>query len=71
MTGRVETLHGYTFADGSRAWIAKERFDPIGSHTNWQGIGVQPDVESHGSWDEFTFENDPALVVALKLLPRQ
>jgi carboxyl-terminal processing protease len=69
--GRVETLHGYTFADGSKAWIAKERFDPINSHTDWQGRGVQPDVESHALWDEFTFENDPALVVALKLLPRQ
>ena len=69
--GRVETLHGYTFADGSKAWIAKERFDPINSHTDWQAGGVWPDVEAHAEWDEFTFENDPALVVALKLLPRQ
>lgn len=68
--GRVETLHGYTFADGSKAWIAKERFDPIRSHTNWQGVGVQPDVGSHALWDEFTFEDDPALAVALKLMPR-
>jgi len=66
--GRVETLHAYTFADGSRAWIAKERFDPVRSHTDWQGVGVKPDVEAHAEWDEFTFENDPALVVALKLL---
>lgn len=70
-SGRVETLHGYTFADGSKAWIAKERFDPISSHADWQGIGVQPDVEAHELWDEFTFENDPALVVALRLLPRR
>lgn len=69
--GHVETLHGYTFADGSKAWIATERFDPISSHADWQGIGVQPDVEVSADWDEFTFENDPALVVALKLLPRR
>ncbi len=66
--GRVETLHAYYFIDSSRAWIATERLDPITSHSNWEGKGVRPDVESHAEWDEFTFENDPALVVAMKLL---
>jgi len=69
--GRVETLRSHDFADGSKAWIAEERFDPVNSHTNWQGQGVRPDVEVLAKWDEFTFENDPALVAALKLLPRQ
>jgi carboxyl-terminal processing protease len=69
--GHVETLRGHDFADGSKAWIAEERFDPINSHTNWQGQGVRPDVEVLAEWDEFTFENDPTLVAALKLLPRQ
>jgi len=69
--GRVESLHGFPFADGSKAWIARERFDPIRSHTDWQGRGVRPDVESYAKWDDFTFENDPALSVAMKLLPRQ
>ncbi len=67
-SGRVETLNGFSFTDGSKAWIATERFDPINSHTGWQGRGVQPDVKVLAEWDEFTFENDPALVVALKLL---
>jgi C-terminal processing protease CtpA/Prc len=70
-SGRVETLHGYNFADGSKAWIATERFDPIKSHTGWQGRGVRPDVEVIAEWDEFTFENDPAMAVALKLLQQQ
>ena len=70
-SGRVETLHAFSFADGSRAWIAKERFDPINSHRDWQGRGVRPDAEVLAEWDEFTFENDPALVVALKLLQQQ
>lgn len=69
--GRVETLQGHTFPDGSKAWIATESFDPVNSHTGWQGRGVKPDVEAHRNWDEVTFENDPALVVALKLLARQ
>ena len=68
-SGRVETLHGYNLSDGSKAWIAHERFDPIKSHINWQGRGVLPDVEVFAEWDQFNFENDPALVVALKLLP--
>lgn len=67
--GRVEVLHGYVFADGSTAWIATERFDPIRSHADWQGRGVQPDVDVQAEWDEFTFERDPALAAALKLLP--
>ena len=69
-SGRVETLHGYDLSDGSRAWIANERFDPINSHTNWEGRGVKPDAEVLAEWDQFNFENDPALVVALKLLHR-
>jgi carboxyl-terminal processing protease len=69
-SGRVETLHGYILSDGSKAWIANERFDPIKTHINWQGRGVRPDAEVLAEWDQFNFENDPALVVALKLLPR-
>ena len=69
-SGRVETLHSYNLSDGSRAWIANERFDPVNSHINWEARGVKPDVEVLAEWDEFNFENDPALVVALKLLHR-
>lgn len=69
--GRVETLHAYRFHDGSQVWIAQERFEPVKTHTNWQGKGVVPDVEVLAEWDEFTFETDPALAVALKLLPKK
>jgi carboxyl-terminal processing protease len=69
--GKVETLHSYVFRDGSRAWIAKESFDPEISHTVWQGRGIIPDVEAHAEWDEFTFETDPALREALKLFPKK
>ncbi len=69
--GRVETLFPYFFIDSARVYIAKESFDPIRSNTNWQGIGVKPDVEAHADWDEFTFENDPALAAALKIIPKK
>jgi carboxyl-terminal processing protease len=66
--GNVETLHGYNFEDGSRAWIAEERFDPIHSHAIWEKNGVKPDVVAYADWDTFTFENDPSIAAALKLL---
>ncbi|MGQ0737578.1 MAG: S41 family peptidase [Bacteroidota bacterium] len=69
--GRVETLYGYFFADSSEAWIAQERFEPLNSKKGWQGVGVMPDKEAHAQWDQFTFENDPVLAVALKMLRPQ
>lgn len=70
-SGRVETLYGYYFADSSKAWIAQERFEPVNSKIGWQGTGVRPDAEAHAQWDQFTFENDPVLAVALKQLQKK
>jgi carboxyl-terminal processing protease len=66
--GNVETMSGYEFDDGSRAWIARERFDPAKSHANWEKDGIIPDVVAYADWDTFTFETDPAIAAALKLL---
>jgi carboxyl-terminal processing protease len=66
--GHVETLHGYNFDDGSRVWIAEERFDPANSHANWEHKGIQPDLVVNASWDTFTFETDPYIAAAIKLL---
>jgi C-terminal processing protease CtpA/Prc len=69
--GNVETLHRVDLQDGSRVWLAEERFEPVNSKANWEGKGIQPDVEAAADWDTFTFETDPALVAALKLLGHQ
>jgi C-terminal processing protease CtpA/Prc len=66
--GNVETMRPHTFSDGSRAYIAAERFEPIRSKVNWEKRGVKPDVEAHAEWDTFTFENDPGVAAAVKLL---
>jgi C-terminal peptidase prc len=66
--GNVEILHGYNFEEGSRLWIAEEKFDPAVSHANWEATGIVPDVQAHADWDTFTFETDPAVRAALKLL---
>ena len=66
--GNVETLHGYTYEDGSRLWIAEERFVPAVSLAGWEGIGVQPDVEVLAPWHTYSVEDDPVLASALQLL---
>lgn len=69
--GNVETLEGYNFTDGSQSWIAAERFDPLNSHADWEKTGIIPDVEAYADWDTFTFETDPAIAAAVKLLGHQ
>ncbi len=66
--GNVETLHGYSFDDGSWLWIAEERFVPTVSQAGWEGIGVQPDVEVVAPWHTYSIEDDPVLAAALQLL---
>jgi len=66
--GNVEILHGYNFDDGSRLWIAEETFDPAVSHANWEQTGIVPDVQAYATWDTFTFDTDPAVLAAVKLL---
>ena len=66
--GNVETMRPHTFSDGSLAYIATERFEPVRSKINWEKRGVKPDIEAHAEWDTFTFENDPGIAAAVKLL---
>jgi len=70
--GNVETLEGHNLKDGSLAWIAAERFEPLNnSHADWEKNGIIPDVEAYADWDTFTFENDPSVAAAVKLLGHQ
>jgi carboxyl-terminal processing protease len=68
--GNVETLHAHYFEDGSRTWLAEERFDPLisGESANWEEVGIKPDVEAYADWDSFTFENDPGVKAAVEVL---
>lgn len=69
--GNVETLHAHKFLDGSILWLAQEGFRSPRTRTSWETQGVKPDVEAYADWDTFTFENDPAVVVAVKLLRKK
>ena len=66
--GNVERLHAADFDDGSRLWLAVERFDPLNSQANWEEQGIVPDVPLTAAWEDFTAENDPAVMAALQLL---
>ncbi|HLF27587.1 MAG TPA: S41 family peptidase [Anaerolineae bacterium] len=65
--GNIETIYGYNFEDGSRAWIARETFIPR-SGDQWEDVGLTPDVVVAVNWDEFTEVDDPYLAAAVELL---
>jgi carboxyl-terminal processing protease len=67
--GNVETLSGFDFKDGSRAWLARETFVPAhAKYGPWEDTGIEPDVSAPTRWDLFTEANDPAFPAALQAL---
>ncbi|RPI80535.1 MAG: PDZ domain-containing protein [Chloroflexi bacterium] len=64
--GNVETLWGYDFEDGSRAWIAHDSFRPLNNQdADWETNGIIPDLSVTSNWEDFTISNDPAVLAAL------
>ena len=50
--GNVETLWGYDFSDGSRAWIAHDTFRPLNNPDQaWEQTGVIPDQVILAPWN--------------------
>jgi C-terminal peptidase prc len=66
--GNVELLRGHDLSDGSRVWLAEERFDSLNSGADWELTGIVPDLVAYAGWDTFTFETDPAVAAALQVL---
>ncbi|GAB4580018.1 MAG: S41 family peptidase [Anaerolineales bacterium] len=67
--GNVETLWGYDFDDGSRAWIAHDSFRPLNHpDQDWEETGIIPDLFLPVLWEEVTFETDPAIQAAVEYL---
>jgi C-terminal peptidase prc len=64
--GNVETLWGYDFEDGSRAWLAHESFRPLNHpEEDWELTGIVPHETVATNWDEVIPEEDPAVDAAL------
>lgn len=67
--GNVETLWGYDFEDGSRAWIAHDSFRPYHHpEEDWEATGIVPHETVRTNWDEVVLEDDPAVGAALEYL---
>ena len=65
--GNIELLRGYEFEDGSRLWLAQERFVPRNNpDENWELTGIIPDLTAASNWDEVTLHSDPAVQAALQ-----
>ena len=67
--GNVEILWGYDLEGGSQLWLANETFRPL-NHLNqdWEKSGIIPDLTVSADFDEYTLENDPAVLAALDYL---
>ena len=67
--GNIETLWGYDFEDGSRAWIAYETFRPYHNpEDDWEITGVSPHQVVRSDWSEVTLEGDAVVQSALDYL---
>ncbi len=67
--GNVELLHGFNFDDGSQMWLAAEKFVPEHSpNSNWEDTGIVTDVTAFAPWETITFDDDPSITEAVKLL---
>lgn len=56
-----------TLADDSTVEFLYQRFEPI-TKVDWSKPGFIPDAVVEADWDTFTFETDPFIAAALKLL---
>ena len=67
--GNVEILWGYDLEDGSQLWLANETFRPLNHpDQDWEKSGIIPDLIVSGEFDQYTLENDPAVLAAIGYL---
>ncbi|TAK11742.1 MAG: PDZ domain-containing protein [Anaerolineae bacterium] len=70
--GNVETLWGFDFEDGSRAWIAHDTFEPANHpDADWEATGIVPDILAPSEWDLHTQADDPGILAALAFFDGQ
>jgi carboxyl-terminal processing protease len=67
--GNVEILWGYDLQDGSKIWLANETFRPLNHpDQNWEKTGIIPDLDISGEFEEFSLDNDPVVLAAIRYL---
>ena len=65
--GNTETIYQYNFDDGSRLWVAQEGFK-LPDGTDFEGVGVQPDIVVAEDWSNYSLPNDPAILQAIAVI---
>jgi C-terminal peptidase prc len=69
-SGNTETIYAYTLFDGSRLWLAQERFE-LRDGRDLEGVGVMPDVavaSAADDWIRFDDRTDPYTVAVSQVL---
>jgi carboxyl-terminal processing protease len=67
-SGNTETIYAYTLFDGSRLWLAQERFE-LRDGRDLEGVGVVPDVTvAADDWIRFDDRTDPYTVAVSQVL---
>ncbi|MBU6333601.1 MAG: PDZ domain-containing protein [Chloroflexi bacterium] len=69
-SGNTETIYAYTLFDGSRLWLAQERFE-LRDGRDLEGVGVVPDVavaSAADDWIRFDDRTDPYTVAVSQVL---
>ncbi len=70
--GNVEILWGYDLEDGSQLWLANETFRPLNHpDQDWEKTGIIPDLTVSGEFDQYSLDNDPAVLAAIQYLSGQ
>jgi carboxyl-terminal processing protease len=70
--GNVEILWGYDLEDGSQVWLANETFRPLNHpDQDWEKSGIIPDLTVSGEFDQYTLDNDPAVLASIDYLSRR
>lgn len=65
--GNIETMWGYDFNDGSRAWIAHDTFIPSNDrNSDWENTGVIPDILVEINWEYIAGGNDDPIKAGVK-----
>lgn len=67
--GNVEILWGYNLEDRSQLWLANKTIRPLNHpDQDWEKTGITPDLTVPADFDEYTMQNDPAVLAALGYL---
>jgi carboxyl-terminal processing protease len=67
--GNIELVRVNDLRDGSRLLLAEQTYRPAAG-ANWEGVGLQPDVDIDVDWENMTSEDDPMLKAAIAELSR-